>query len=451
MRIIKPLCKAAAFVLIFVLLNQAVCFFLMPWKTLSQEMWSGYRAYGAEEKNIDMVIVGDSHSYEAFDPDVIDPILGTTSYNMGTNSQSLRHSIKCVEDAVKNQDLSEVVLVLDPYNLQAGQERSARAEATFVQGMNWEQPVGARIRNTAEYLFDRNYFFKKDSVNYFFPWLWNRVRTEEFLVNIKSKLTHERVASPDWTYTRKDNGFKGYPQVFNYNEQSQCQAEAWDPYSVSDQSLGELGDLCGLCRENDVELIVVMSPQPRSVIIAAGQSYFDRNEFYRSFFEDQDVPFFDFNLASAEIFETQPEYYKDWEHCNEQGAAAVSASLGELVGRIRAGEDVSHLLYADRKSYMVSFDTIDSIKCKYSMRPGEPIHVSVRAYKGLKTEVEYQLMVKGPGDTEYHVACEYSQENQFDWKPPREGEYQLRVNARRVGSSEPFERYRMHTRYWFAA
>ncbi len=450
MRIIKPLCKIAAFVLIFILLNQLIGFFTLPKQTLSQEMWDSYRKYKTEGKNIDMVIVGDSHSYESFDPDVIDPILGMTSYNMGTNSQSLRHSVKCVEEAVENPDLKTVVLVLDTYNTEKGLEKSYRAEATFVQGMNSGQPLWKKIKNTAGYLFDPDYFSGKQSINYFFPWLWNKVHKDEFVVNIKSKLTGQPIEDKDWTYHRKPNGFKGYPQVFNYDEQSQCQIAAWDPKAVSEEAMHELERMCKLCKEHEVELVVVCSPQPRSVIISTGLSYFERNEYFRSFFEAQGVPFCDFNVAAAELYDTQPEYYKDWEHCNNQGAAAVSESLAHLIERIHAGEDVSKLFYTDRKSYMKSFDTLDSINCRYFSRPGMPIHFYARAFKSLKAKVEFQVQAKGPGDQEYRVVREYSPETEWEWTPPEEGEYQLRVNARRIGTDVPYEHYRLHTRYWFA-
>ena len=450
MRIVKPICKIAAFVLVFVLLNQLIGFFTLPKQTLSQEMWDSYRAYQAEGKNIDMVIVGDSHSYEAFDPDVIDPILGGHSYNMGTNSQSLRHSMRCIEDAIAEQDLKTAVLVLDPWNVIAGQERSYRAEATFVQGMNGGEPIGRKIRNTAEYLFDPDYFSGKQSLNYFFPWTWNKVHKNEFVENIKSKLTGKPIDDKFWTYHRKPNGFKGYSQVFDYDEQSQCPAEKWDPETVSELSMDELKQMCDLCRENGVQLIVVSSPQPRSVIIGSGQSYFQRNTFFREFFAKQNVPFYDFNLASAELYDTRPEYYKDWEHCNEKGAEAVSASLAQLVKMIRDGKDVSGLFYTDRKLYMSSFDDFDSFNCRYFSRPGQPIRFYTTPYKGLNAEIEFQLLAKGPGDEDYQVVREYSTERNFEWTPPKEGQYQLRVNARRVGSKKPYEHYRLHSRYWFA-
>ena len=450
MRIIKPICKVAAFLLIFVLLNQLIGFFSLPKQTLSQEMWDSYRTYGDAGKNIDMIIVGSSHSYESFDPDVIDPILGTTSYNMGTNSQSLRHSARCIEDAIAEQDLSTAVLVLDSDILEQGLERSYRAEATFVQAMNGGEPLGRRIRNTAEYLFDPEYFPGKQSVNYFFPWQWNKVHKDEFIANIKSKLTGEPIEDTTWTYHRKPNGFKGYEIDFNYDEQSQCPMETWDPESVSELSLQDLDYICGLCRENAVELIVVFSPHPRSVTIGTGKSYFARDAFFRSFFESEGVQFYDFNLAAPELFESRPEYYKDWQHCNNKGAAAVSESLAHLIEKIHKGEDVSKLFYTDRKSYMSSFDDFDSFNCQYFSRPGMPIRFFTTPFKGVNVEIEFQLLAKGPGDADYQVVREYSEDRNFEWTPPKAGEYQLRVNARRVGSKAPYEHYRLHKRYWFA-
>ena len=43
--------------------------------------------YYAQADAVDTAICGFSHSYRSFDPDTIDPILGSHSFNLGTSQQ----------------------------------------------------------------------------------------------------------------------------------------------------------------------------------------------------------------------------------------------------------------------------------------------------------------------------------------------------------------------------
>lgn len=66
--------------------------------------------YYAQADAVDTVFVGSSHSYRSFDPDTIDPILGSHSFNLGTSQQQPDGSYWLIREAAANSPLKTVYL-----------------------------------------------------------------------------------------------------------------------------------------------------------------------------------------------------------------------------------------------------------------------------------------------------------------------------------------------------
>ena len=87
-RIPGPLHKAGLFVL-FAAITAALCLLLNFLLVDDLHAYSRVTLgeYYAQADAVDTVFVGSSHSYRSFDPDTIDPILGSHSFNLGTSQQ----------------------------------------------------------------------------------------------------------------------------------------------------------------------------------------------------------------------------------------------------------------------------------------------------------------------------------------------------------------------------
>ena len=85
-RIPGPLHKAGLFVL-FAAITAALCLLLNFLLVDDLHAYSRVTLgeYYAQADAVDTVFVGSSHSYRSFDPDTIDPILGSHSFNLGTS------------------------------------------------------------------------------------------------------------------------------------------------------------------------------------------------------------------------------------------------------------------------------------------------------------------------------------------------------------------------------
>ena len=70
-----------------VLANWGLCWVLEPYGTTTEVVWSEYRA--AADEDIDTLITGPSFAMD-MDPNIIDPVLGSSSWSLSTRQLSLR-------------------------------------------------------------------------------------------------------------------------------------------------------------------------------------------------------------------------------------------------------------------------------------------------------------------------------------------------------------------------
>ena len=103
------------------------------------------------------------------------------------------------------------------------------------------------------------------------------------------------------------------------------------------------------------------------------------------------------------------------------------------------GEDVSEDFYS-WKEYLATIDYIDSVVLELKSTPGEGIYLNAGSYTALK-DVEYRFQVYDKEKEEYVTIQDYSTSPAMNYKPEKEGKYKFRVQARKAGSKEEYERY----------
>lgn len=91
-----------------VLINELLKFCLEPYGSASQVMWDDYH----KEETIDQIFVGSSLCYVGISPYVVDDIMGTNSYNMGTPSQYLAQTKLAIKTAIEDHGVKRVVMAL---------------------------------------------------------------------------------------------------------------------------------------------------------------------------------------------------------------------------------------------------------------------------------------------------------------------------------------------------
>lgn len=434
----KGVFKFILFFVCFGLANWLLTFILTPFCTSSTELWDKYRAY--EKGSLDTIYVGTSACYEGIDPSVVDGITGYSSYNMGSNAESLRQSKRAIRAAIDDHQIKRVVLVLDETLLQEGKEQFARPEAAFIQAQNRGQGPLERIQNDASYLFNDKYIGAPESINFWFPWTYNRIKDfKTFKKELKVKLGMEEMEMKDWNNIREADGFKPFKKKINYNKIKSVSSTSWSASMMSEKGMTYLQDVIDLCKDSDVELIIITPPYPTSVVLSYGYTYEERHAYIESWLEERGLSYYDFNMAKESLYEKEPEYFKDWDHNNKYGAQAFSEALGDFLLSYEKGEDVSEDFYS-WKEYLATIDYIDSVVLELKSTPGEGIYLNAGSYTALK-DVEYRFQLYDKEKEEYVTIQDYSTSPAMNYKPEKEGKYKFRVQARKAGLKEEYERY----------
>ncbi|WP_130838210.1 hypothetical protein [Lachnoclostridium sp. Marseille-P6806] len=332
---------ALCFLLAFLLLNRFLSFALEPFHGSSEEMWRGFRA----KPELTMVYAGSSQCIAGIDPSVIDGKLGSVSYNMGTNMQSFRNSRTAIEAAAARYSIRCAVLVLDDELLGTERYENFRAEASFARGKAVTAGFPERIAGDAAFVTDPTFAGKPISLNYFFPWVYNR--SMDVRRNIKEKLAGRPLSEEG---RRDANGYVHTEEVMvpDAHYVTPEDAAEWDRgHSLEELRLlpgnrRELRRIAAFCRERGIRLVAVCPPYPNYLTVYTAKSYAAMQEELGALFAEYGFPYYNFNLVKPEYYVSELSHYQDNGHMNSAGAAAFSAFLAELLER----EDAKEMFHA---------------------------------------------------------------------------------------------------------
>lgn len=438
MRIFKPIMKVAVFIAILLILNEVCNFALEPVEGASDVMWSDYM----KEENLDMIYTGSSFSLRAFNPYVIDDILGTNSYNMGTPSQAINQTYMAIKAALENHELDTVVLAINFSSLES--DWPVAAKVAFYRAKGQNEPFIDRIKDTLWFMLDEDNREECTSINFLFPWIYNHVGIDRYNItkNIKAKVTgvvESNVSENDPESIYVGKGFGYYVGQVDYN--SVGNENSFTSYTnvFSTEAFYVIRDIISLCQEKDVELIAVNVPRPVFDVLSYGEEYFEKHERLSREFWENGAEYYDFNFVKPEIMEIKENYFVDMEHLNEQGANQFSASFAKFLQIRDSGEDMSQYFY-EPEEYL---DTIDYVTNTYfdATSQEDGVLIQANAYHGNGVEVEYEFSLWDADADSYTVLREYDTDSVFLYKTEQEGSYHFCVRARKVGSDVEFERY----------
>ena len=449
MRIFKIVLKIAFFIALFLAINAVFTFLFTPSSTSSSQMWDLYRA--KSDTKLDMIYVGTSACLEDIDPSVVDESTGLVSYNMGTNSQTYVCSKKAIREAIEDHGISQVVFVFDEAYLMENMVHNARAEASFLQAKNKGDSIPERLSNTFSYIFAPENVGEVYSLNYFFPWLVNRIQPKNgmFFKEMEIKLGITEAVIADSNNLREEDGFKPFHYTIDYDKLS-CEDQTFDASRVSDEALDELREIIEMCKENNVTLNFVVPPYPTATILSWGSSYMDRIEYIKDFLSDYGIGYYDFNLAKSALYMHNGSYFKDESHNNVAGATAFSRSLGALLFHLSSGENMDYCFYSDYDSYLASITWIDNVELSGRAVSGEGIYLEAKARTGSEVTPLYCFQYYDETIDKYVNIRSYDEDNTALFVPAKDGACTIRVVAKTGRPGSDSRRYKTITLSYYS-
>lgn len=436
-------------VLAVIVAVDALCSFaLEQYGSLSSVMWSEYRAAAGE--SIDTVVVGSSTAQRAFDPAVLDATLGTTTFSMATPAQPLDDSYTAAKQAIEDHHVRRVILGVDYESL--SNENWAGSHVAFARAKMDGESLSQAVADYWKLLVSPAFFGRADSLCALFPWGYNHVEldAEHIATNFNDRVSGtapvqaaERVMD-GWTYY--GNGYGNYDNVIDYSL-------ARKDTSVAIHGLGDFKETCldqvasiaRLCRENDVQLVVVVTPRPAFNVLVYGEKYPEQMLRLQQVVERAGGTFLDANLAKGGWYETRDEDFYDGEHLNHNGATRFSQAFASALQALDAGGSTSSLTYSYDQwdQYLASIDNISAVTSTSYMEDNNTV-VNAIAYAGSNVPVEYRFsLVADDGTTTLLQDWSTSDTCTIPQDKISEGSSQVEVCVRRAGTTVGYERYCM--------
>ncbi|MBQ6482111.1 MAG: hypothetical protein IJI45_13415 [Anaerolineaceae bacterium] len=287
-------------------------------------------------ENIDMLIIGNSHSLFGFDPIVFEEKLGLdNAYNASIQALQLSSEYLITESIVEKFKPQIIVAEVDWTSLiDYGTER------TQYKLLGLDRLTG--IRKIRHIINDFEPSERIYAISKLYRFRDNIFSQDIITSNIKVKRWAESTHYEDNYYqTIKgyDKGIACVTQPFQPNER-----EPFDMKKVSEHNKRYLDLFVKLCKSKNIHLFFVTPPVSALFHMNIG-NYQEILDFYKNYAKENDVFYFDMNMLKNrdEIF-NDFAFYDDGHLC-EPGALAASTVLSKLISDELAGIDTNELFY----------------------------------------------------------------------------------------------------------
>ena len=262
--------------------------------------------YYKEEADHEVIFIGDCEVYENFSTIEMWREYGITSFIRGSAQQLIWQSYYLLEDALRYE--TPKVVVFNIASLQYNEPQSEAYNRMSIDGMEWSMSkVNAIKASMTE---------EEDFLDYVFPILryhsrWSELNSDDF----KHLFTKDLVTHSGY-YMRVD---------------VKPQGEFPDPVPLADYSFGEkamsyLQKMTDLCKENDIELVLIKAP------IEYPHWYEEWDEQVIEFAEKNDLEYINYIDLQDEIgLDMSVDTYDAGLHLNTQGAEKMANYFGKYL------------------------------------------------------------------------------------------------------------------------
>lgn len=276
---------------------------------------STVRGYRGERKNsIDVFFVGNSDVYRGVSPMEIYEKCGVTGYVSGQPAISMREIRRLVEDMLVYQ--KPRVLVLDADALFASENKMPREEKQFTNTAQRLVYYKDTVRTALEGFSDNTYNNTVlGGLEYVLPILKNHAAWKDWDNMGDEGTSRFRSNSKGFVVNAET---RGYAFGFGYME------KAGKAERISARNLSELQRILTLCRENDMQLLLLSVP-------CAGSWSMAKHDAVSAFANENGLLYLDFNkpeVASKISFDWNTDSRDGGKHLNLAGAQKLSPYLG---------------------------------------------------------------------------------------------------------------------------
>lgn len=262
--------------------------------------------YYKEEKDFDVIFVGDCEVYENFSPIVLWEQYGINSYIRGSAEQYIWQSYYLLEDTLRYE--TPDVVVFNVQSLQFGESQREAYNRMTLEGMKWSP---SKVKSILASMKPNEHF-----LDYVFPLLRYHSRWSELTAADVRYMFDTRQVSHNGYYMRVDvKPAENVPEGKLLND-----------YSFSERSWEYLDKIAALCGENGIQLLLIKAPS----LYPYWYSEWDSQ--VRDYAAENGLMYINFLDRVDEIgIDYDTDTYDAGLHMNLSGAEKLSSYLGRIL------------------------------------------------------------------------------------------------------------------------
>lgn len=315
----KFLKQGALGLLVFIAVNAAIAaFYEYPvYKSVKNKTNRNYLKWNDIHQNkntYDLIVIGTSRSYAAYNPILIDSLLNLESYNLGTSSQDIAETYYSLEEMFEYQNPKYIVLDLffpagdnahEFYQIFSNSSffNSTRRRFNLISDgygssgfLNYSIPIikfKNYIKQDLAGLFSENKTLREEHT-------WKKGHLHDTLT-----VTKEKIAQ--------------FEPISNF-ENTDFDKERFNLY---------FNKINKLIESRNAKLICVRAPYPPSRLAINNNN--DEGEYFKTYMDSTSIPFFDFNDFKSQNYIYKDQDFTDYHHTNYRGAKKATLQLIEAL------------------------------------------------------------------------------------------------------------------------
>lgn len=297
------------------------------------------------EENIDVLFLGSSHCFRAYDPQLFTELTGQSSFNLGSSSQNYDTSYYLLREAARYHDLKTVYLDMHYKFLFIDKKDRDLVQANIISDYMRLSP------NKLQFLLSTSE--ADEYTNRFLPFRrnWQKLGDLSYIKSVLEKKqtesyqTYAPVAVDQEYYAGR--GFVWSDAVLDAGE-----ITWWDNFgdvpedmdSDVTYTLEYIERIVEFCQAEGIRLVFVTAPSFDRYLEEIGP-YDMAHQYIQELADGYGVPYLDFNLCRDEYLNLGEESYIDVDHLNGQGAGNLTLLLASLDGALQeAGAETQALI-----------------------------------------------------------------------------------------------------------
>lgn len=262
--------------------------------------------YYNDEKDHDVVFIGDCEVYENFSPVVLWEDYGINSYIRGSAQQLIWQSYYMLEDTLRYEKPD--VVVFNVLSMQYDKPQKEAYNRMTLEGMRWSS---SKIKAIRASMTGSEHF-----VDYLFPILRYHSRWKELGGEDVQYMFQDKQVSHNGYYMRVDvRPAENVPE-----------GKILADYQFGENAYSYLDKMTQLCKENDIQLVLIKAPS------LYPYWYDEWEEQIEEYAEENDLLYINFlELIEETGLDFSQDTYDAGLHMNLSGAEKITEYLGKVL------------------------------------------------------------------------------------------------------------------------